>query len=245
MSDLLESEKRYMLFIRDNIRNQLLILIILISLDVTLSHAKNIFEYQTYYESKGERIKNSKPVDSFSIMIGELKDNRRTVTWSKQEGKEYNDESYQLDQEWATLQWEVVDSKESLNYSATRDGNTLLLDGVVKNKEFKKEIIIDEDPFYYNPKLGLRHLVDSKSESMTFWAMRHDNLDAYKMKAIKKGKETIKVNGRDVEAVRIEWSAVNGFSKYFTRTYWFRCSDGNYVKQKVSGSKVRGLMNER
>ncbi|MGE0268974.1 MAG: hypothetical protein AB7S78_11030 [Candidatus Omnitrophota bacterium] len=207
--------------------------------------AQSIFEYQTYYEFQGERVKSSNPVDSFSIEIGDLKDNVRIVKWSKQEGKEYNIETYLLDKEWATIEWDVEDSKDSLRYSAVREGNTLIIDGEIKNNRIKKEISIDEAPFYYNPKLGLRYLVNSENQDMFFWAMRHDNLDIFKMKALKKGKETIKVNGIDVEAVRVDWAATDGLSKYFTRTYWFRSSDGNFIKQKVSGTKVRGLVNER
>ncbi|MBP9854976.1 MAG: hypothetical protein KBD53_08925 [Candidatus Omnitrophica bacterium] len=209
-----------------------------------VSLAENIYDYQTYNESKEGKSKNPQPLDTFSIVIGDLEGDKRIVKWSKKEGKEVNEESYVLDQDWSTVQWEVVDSKESLKYSAVREGNKLRLKGISRNKNFEKEFVIDDDPFYYNPKVGLRFLVGSDKESMTFWGMRHDNLDIYKMKAVKKGKETIQVNGQAVEAIRIDWSALQGLTKYFSRTYWFRSSDGNFVKQKVAGSKVRSLVSE-
>lgn len=213
--------------------------------DFKITYAQNKFEYQTYVERDGDSSASSVPLNSFTIEIDELRNNQRAVKWSKIEGQEVNTEQYILDEEWATLQWEVIDSGEQIQYSATRSGNKLYMDGKIRDKKIKKEIPIDSDPFYFNPKLGLRFFVQSGKRSATFWAMRHDNMDVYKMKAVNKGIEIINVNGKKVEAVRVEWSALSGLSKYFNRTYWFRRSDNVYVKQKVIGSKVRALVNER
>lgn len=224
---------------------RLLLLMLFCCLNFKISYAQNIFEYQTYFEKDGRATSSSAPLNSFTIEIDEFKNNQRAVKWSKIEGQEINTELYILDKEWATIQWEVKDTAEQIQYSATRSGNNLYMDGKIKDKSIKKEIPIDSDPFYYNPKLGLRFFVESGKQSATFWAMRHDNMDVYKMKAVNKGIEIINVNGKKVEAVRVEWSALSGLSKYFNRTYWFRRSDNVYVKQKVIGSKVRALVNER
>lgn len=194
---------------------------------------------------QGNSDQNNTPLDSFTIEIGEVEHNQRIIKWIKKEGKDTNAERYVLDDQWSTVRWEVSDTKEALQYSARRDGNNLFINGKLKNKDLVKEIKIDSDPFYFNPKLGLRHLIESGKTSQTFWAMRHDNLDVFKMRAMNKGVETISIQGKEVMAIRIEWAALSGFSKYFNRTYWFRQSDGVYLKQKVMGSKVRALVNER
>lgn len=225
--------------------SRILFLMLFYSFNFKITYAQNIFEYQTYFENDVGSSSSSAPLNSFTIVIDELKNNQRTVKWSKQEGQGINTELYILDKEWATVQWEVNDPVEQIQYSATRSGNKLYMDGKIKDKNTKKEIPIDSDPFYFNPKLGLRFFVESGKQSATFWAMRHDNMDVFKMKAVNKGIEIINVNGKKVEAVRVDWSAFSGFSKYFNRTYWFRRSDNVYVKQKVIGSKVRALVNER
>jgi len=49
---------------------------------------------------------------------------------------------------------------------------------------------------------------------------------------------------QDVEAVEVYWAPVGIGAQFFHRTYWFRKSDGVFIKQEGSNDKARELIKE-
>ena len=64
------------------------------------------------------------------------------------------------------------------------------------------------------------------------------------MKAENKGVETITVSGKKVEAIRVKWGLTGLRSKFYGQTFWFRQSDGVYLKSKVEHSEFSELVSE-
>lgn len=199
--------------------------------------ASDTFYYQSYHE------KTKEVVNTFSIRIGELKNNQRHVWWDRK-GDQVVHEEYVLDSSWATLSWHVSIPADQTDYSGKRVGNNLFLKGKFKGEAINKELPIGKEPFYYNPKLGLRALAESKAKKMEFWAIRHDTLGHFKMVGVKKKRRMITIQGKKIEAEGIFWYAKIDIARLFKRTYWFRLSDGVFVKEIVSGDLVRALTGE-
>ncbi len=71
-----------------------------------------------------------------------------------------------------------------------------------------------------------------------------DNLSQYKMTAENKGVETITVGGKKVEAIQVKWGLTGLRSRFDSQTFWFRKSDGVYLKSKVSDGEFSELISE-
>ena len=65
------------------------------------------------------------------------------------------------------------------------------------------------------------------------------------MKAKKKGDEIIEVNGKKVEAVRVYYSATGIREKYYSRDYYFRKSDGIFIKKVEPDGSIEELVSEK
>ena len=200
--------------------------------------ADTTFYYQSYHEKTHEK------VNEFFIRIGDLQNNQRHVWWEEKEGSKLTREECILDPSWGTLAWHVVVPADQTDYQGKRVGNNLFLKGKFRGRDIDKKVAIGKEPFYYNPKLGLRALVASKAKRVEFWAIRHDTLGEFKMVAVKKGRKVIDLPGKKVEAETVFWFAKIDIAKLFKRTYWFRVSDGVFVKENVSGDEIRLLTGE-
>lgn len=213
--------------------------IVFFCLGVPMIHAQKQAHYKTYDPRGGEIINH------FYTTVENTSSGGYKVHWVSEEGDFKVEEDYVLSPEHETLWWHVVDNQRKIDYTGEKKGNKLLINGQFFGVQISKTIQLDDRAFYYNPKFGLVDFVRSGKKSGTFWGFRHDELKAYPMKAINKGEEVISVNGGDVEAIKVYWTVNDFRSTFFKRVYWFRKSDGMYIKQMVSGGKFRELVSEQ
>lgn len=221
-----------------NIMKKFILAVLLIFI-CSASYAENVLTYRTYLK------KTQETTDNFYITIGDMKDNKRVIIWNKEEEGINITEEYVLDKDYATLSWKVKTSDGLTDYVGVRRQGELYLKGKFNGVGIDKKIEIDEKPFYFNPKLGLMGFVASGERSAEFWGMRNDQLTVFLMKARNKGVKNIKVNGRDEKAIKVYWALSRLSQLFFKRNYWFRESDGLYIKQETSGGKLRELIDEK
>lgn len=203
------------------------------------SWAEKTLTYKTTHPGTGVVLQ------TFSARVEHLSDGGRKINWDLKENTRRVEEQYVLDAMAQTLSWQVTSVEENTDYSGARQGNILWLEGVFKGKDIKKSLRIDQDPFYVNPKFGLRAFVQSGQKTIKFWGLRSDNLSLNKMVAINQGEETVSINGQDIPAVKVEWTVAGFGSAFFKRYYWFRKSDGLYIRQEVDGGYIRELFDEK
>ena len=154
-------------------------------------------------------------------------------------------EEYIFDKDYKTLRWSVKNSQTSTDYTGSKEGKKIILKGTFNNKPISKELPIDDTgPFYAFPKIELTPFVLSDKKKLLFWAMRNDTLEVYKMIATPQGEEKIIVNGKMVNAKKVYWSPVNPLFRIFQRTYYYRASDGIFLKQEYPDGRVRELVGE-
>ena len=202
--------------------------------------AAQLYTYDTYDADTNERVvQNSRrvtyrPDGKFDVVI----------EWTSFTDDQSGRQSYFLGPNWATLQWTSVSPAEDTNLEGRREGDRVILRGRHRGEGVETSYEIDELPLHINPALGLQFFVTSGQEKMEFWTLRPDNLNKYKMKAENKGPETVDVDGRPVEAVRVEWGLTGLKSMFFSQTMWFRATNGVFVRSDTSRGRWSQLVKQ-
>ncbi|MBN1869542.1 MAG: hypothetical protein JW847_03080 [Candidatus Omnitrophica bacterium] len=202
------------------------------------AYAKQVLHYKTYHPKTGEELNR---------FYGSMEENLSggyQVHWVIEENGTATEEDYTLDEHFGTLGFRVVNVSEKTDYTGERRQNSVFIRGQYRGEKIEKTMPIDGRPFYYNPKIGLTAFVRSGKKQATFWGFQNRELKVYPMRATNGGPDMVSVNDRSVEAVKVYWTVDDFRSAFFKRTYWFRKSDGIFVKQKSEGGTFREMVSE-
>jgi hypothetical protein len=86
----------------------------------------------------------------------------------------------------------------------------------------------------------------SDMPKMKFWTLRRDSLKKLPMQAKKKGVETILVNGKEVEAIKVYYSITGKLrEKQYHHYYYYRKSDGMLLKREEQNGRIEELVKEK
>lgn len=155
------------------------------------------------------------------------------------------EEVYLLDGGLGTQSWTIRDVKEALDYNGYRRGNTLHITGRLKDKPVDTELTVDELPLCNHPKVTLSKFALSGRDAGECWGLRKSTLDLYKMSFRKKAEETIVFHGQPVETVKVHFAPKNIiFEKFYQRTFYFRKSDGLFLKSDRHNGEGMELVTE-
>ncbi len=197
--------------------------------------AADVYQYETK-QKNGE-------IGKARMIIGPKQQaDRRLITWEVESKTNTRTERFVYDGDLNIRSWSVTDAEEGSDYQARLDKNYLTFKGRLEGKNIARTIDVSGLPLYANPKIGLSKMGTSKTQD--FWAIRNDTLSTVKMTALYKGIDLILVNGELVRAYRIYWKPKRLPEMFFNRTYWFRESDGLYLKQEGSNGCSRILIKE-
>ncbi len=138
----------------------------------------------------------------------------------------------------ATLRYFFASPARGSAYTATRVGNEIVLEGTLKGKPLSRRIPIDSHPWYESMEWSLQQFaVAAPSAPQVFWVVHPYEARAYLMQAQEEKEESVLVNGRTLEAMRVKVSPWGILSLFWSSLYWFRPSDGAFVRYEG----VRGL----
>jgi len=149
-----------------------------------------------------------------------------------------------LDKEFGTQQWNRNCPEEGTKFSGEKKGSAFFIKGTLKGKRIDTKIELDNKPFYVIPKLNLAKFALSDMRRIKFWTLRRDKLTKLLMQAKKTGEETIVINGIKVAAVKIHYSATGIRKKHYYRDYYFRKSDGLFIKKIEPDGSTEELVRE-
>ena len=195
------------------------------------------YSYKTH-NPRTRRIKNE-----YHLKVAHLDNGQKKFT-RKFTSKKYNkDEEFVLDEDFQTVEWMTKRTDQETDYTGSKDGRKLMLKGVLKGESINKTIELEDDnPFYFTPKFNLQKFIMSDDEKIEFWMLRKDKLTPAPMQATKVGVKKITVDGKEVEAVKVKYSAAGKYAKYYRRTYYYRKSDGVFIKRKAPDGSVTELI---
>jgi hypothetical protein len=137
----------------------------------------------------------------------------------------------------ATWRWQLKDTDNNHDIIAERQGDELKISGVRYGEVYEETVELDERPWFQPLSYSLRNFLGSEEESMSFWTIRTDTVEATTLQVKKAGEEEIPVNGKKIMAQRVELRAEGFFSHFWHGTYWFRKSDKLFLMYRsVHGS---------
>lgn len=134
-----------------------------------------------------------------------------------------------------TLKWRIkVEDKHDI--TATRNDNTINIEGIRFGEPYQKSVEIDDRPWYQPLSFSLRSFLSSDEEKISFWVVRADKIEIVALTAKKLGVENISLDGSEVPAQKIEIRAEGFYSSFWHATYWYRQSDNLFLRyQSVHG----------
>ena len=123
--------------------------------------------------------------------------------------------------DYDTSHWQVQADDGQTDFIARRRGNTIEINGRFKGKAINKTLRIDDAPWYQATSLSLRQLATSNETHQVFWTIRYNTLKAHKVKATKKGVESVASTEGPKELLRIRLSLTGLLSPFWKSDYWF------------------------
>ena len=185
-----------------------------------------LFPILVFGESKNSyKISSGEDVNYSTFSISE-KGSQILYTYNHETEEQIN----YYDQNGVTQIFTHKDSLNNIDYSAVKDGKRIILKGNSGEKNINKTIKIDDNPWKQSMSYSLSEFALGKEEKITFWIVRLDKLKGAKIQAKKIEKEDIQVNEKQYNAVKVKISAPGLLSNFWHGNYWFRCSDGLFLK---------------
>ena len=153
-----------------------------------------------------------------------------------------------LNKDYETIEWRFKSQKGDIDVVAVRQDNKILLTGTFGGKENnKKELGIDSRPWHQIFQLGMMKfaITEKGPDSVEFWGLRPDNPETAGVLAARREKiEIIEINGKKIETSKLRIGLAGWLSIFWTGDYWFRKSDGLYIKAAPTGNVTAELIQE-
>lgn len=214
-------------------------LLLVCALTVT-GHADKDGQNLVYDSYKNENARD-KILYSTTVTYKELPDQQTAVNRIK---LDVTDE-FILDKDYDLAQWRRISAEERTDFTAKREGDTLVVTGTFKGRPIKKKIPVEGKEVHIYPNYSLGKFALSGQKSMKLWSLRRDEMTLLPMTARNDGEETIKVNGKDVKAVKIYYTIEGKLrEKHFNHTYYYRKPDGVFIKKKEVKGEIEELVKE-
>lgn len=140
------------------------------------------------------------------------------------------------DENSAVTKWVYKKGDENTSVTAQRKGNRIGISGNFKGERITKSLKLNSAPWYQPLSFSLKPFIASSKSAIIFWTVNPRNLSAYRMKAQKIKKETIRLNNESVPTQKIKVSLAGPKAMFWSSYYWFRLSDGVFLQyQGVDG----------
>ncbi len=123
-----------------------------------------------------------------------------------------------------------IDSTKNIDLIAIRSGNNVILKGTFEGKNIDEVIKLDKAPWKQSMSYSLSEFALGDKDKIEYWIIRLDKFKGEKMQAEKADAGDITINGKLYHAIKVKISAAGLRSKFWSGHYWFRSSDGLFLK---------------
>jgi len=214
------------------------IVVLLFSCFISEAKEKSLV-YHSYDKETGDVVRET------FVDIKDLPDGgKRFIRKFKGDGNMITDEII-VDSEYNTQVWKRKCFEIGTDFTGENDGSVFTFKGKLKNVQVNKVIDFKSRPFYIVPKINLSKFALSSMPQLKFVIPNRNKLTKMVMQAKKRGEETIEVNGKKVEAIKIYYSATGVREKHYSRDYYFRKSDGIFLKKVEPDGSIEELVSEK
>ena len=139
------------------------------------------------------------------------------------------------DSEQSTLSVKYTDKPNDTMYVATRLINVISIEGIFKGKPISKVLQIDSRPVYAYPEWSFQQFVVTGSirKPIFFWFFVAEDAAVRLMTACGVGRETIDTSNGQMDADKIKMNLPGFASVYWSAFYWYRPSDGVFLRSEI------------
>lgn len=131
------------------------------------------------------------------------------------------------------VSWDQHDPGAGNELRAVRTGNVIHVTGTLKGKPVSRDVRFDAAPWYQIFGPGIADLLPAGALAREFWVIDPSDLAPHKMLVRRAGPETVTVDGRSVEAVRVHFSPAGVLAGLWGADFWYRVSDGAWVYSRL------------
>ena len=128
----------------------------------------------------------------------------------------------------STRKWQLTDIQKG-NLEAVRVGNILNVNGKLAGKPYENAVGLGDQPWFQSPYYALAKFAISPYRDISFWTFQEGESVPVLLKARKRGAEGVEVNGKIVQAQKVEVFSDDFFSKLWRGFFWFREDDNRLV----------------
>jgi hypothetical protein len=149
-------------------------------------------------------------------------------------------ESYVIknNRDMSTSSFTYGNTSDNTSYAATREGNAIRMQGILKGKPFSKVSRIDANPLYESVERSLQGFaISGSTQTVSFWMVLPTEAMVFQMVARREGRETVEVAGERVSAERVKVSLPGLAALLWSSLYWYRPTDGTFLRSEA----VRGI----
>lgn len=132
------------------------------------------------------------------------------------------------DQSGQTISWSVRGPEADI--SAVRTGSIITIRGTFQGHLVEERHDLGDIPWYQALSYSFRHFIRSDDQSVQFWTIRPDNLDALKMTVEKDGFETIDTASGRIESTRLKIRLAGVLKNFWKAYYWFDKRQSQFIR---------------
>lgn len=190
------------------------------------------------------RINNSsKKSQSQNVSIEQLDSGKRLFKRVIKSDDSIQEEEFILNNDYETESFEVRGPGYGDSYSGIVKDDKLIIKGRVSDKAINKIIDLDGIPFYFSPKFNLSKFAVSDLKQLKFYTFRRDTQDKQLMLAEKSDRQITDLGaGNNIDLLKVNYSAVGLAGRFYKRIYYFRASDGVFIKNETPSKNKDSLV---
>jgi hypothetical protein len=137
----------------------------------------------------------------------------------------------EMDASAATVRYRVRSPQRRTDYTVTRQGTVLVVQGTLRGAPVSKRITIDSRPWYQSVESSLAAFALGGGRSQPeFWIVHPWEANAYLLRAASEGDQVITVNGRSVVGLKVRIRPVGILQLFWSSLYWYRPADGWFLR---------------
>ncbi|TVQ26041.1 MAG: hypothetical protein EA382_06035 [Spirochaetaceae bacterium] len=142
-----------------------------------------------------------------------------------------------VDDQLESVRWRHRFVADDTDYTAVRTGRRIELTGTHRGTRISRSYSLGDDaPWIQSIERSLQAFVVSDSRRTEFYTVQPDDFQLRRLQAVRRGRTTVDVDGVATDAWEIRVSVAGIASIFWSATYWFRTSDGQFVRSEA----VRG-----
>ena len=137
-----------------------------------------------------------------------------------------------LDTSLNTYKWSLDRPANDTTMTATKQGDTLHLQGTLNGKSHQRDYQLGRTPWYQALSLSLRKHLGEAFVKEEFWSIRPDTLELHKMQIIKISEERLKIEGTIQPTYRVIVRPAGWKAPLWKGEYWFSRNDGKFIRYR-------------